>query len=234
MLSERVRGVRDSPVEDEPEGLPAREGDEVAHVDRVGVRVLDQVVVVQLVGRDQAPGEQIVFLEPAETARPRRSIGRNGRARSGDRSGNDSPSREIPAGYGEVFKQILEYLHSTISEIKRAPKPFVAAVERGAVLACQFGMAAFAVPYFFVYDPSILGLNVTWVQIVLSFITAIAGGICASVAMLGYFSARINVIERLLFALAAVLFMNSDWRIDLAAVDRLVHHATILELNVES
>ena len=32
-------------------------------------------------------------------------------------------------GYGEIFKQILEYIHSTISEIKRAPKPFVAAVD---------------------------------------------------------------------------------------------------------
>ena len=32
--------------------------------------------------------------------------------------------REIPGGYGERFKQILEYLHSTISEIRRAPKPF--------------------------------------------------------------------------------------------------------------
>ena len=25
-------------------------------------------------------------------------------------------------GYGEIFKQILEYIHSTISEIRRAPK----------------------------------------------------------------------------------------------------------------
>src|SRR5450631_3588722 len=38
-------------------------------------------------------------------------------------------SRETPKGYGEVFKQILEYIHSTISEIKRAPKPFVASVD---------------------------------------------------------------------------------------------------------
>ena len=28
--------------------------------------------------------------------------------------------RAVPAGYGERFKQILEYLHSTISEIRRA------------------------------------------------------------------------------------------------------------------
>src|SRR5690349_9523094 len=33
-------------------------------------------------------------------------------------------ARTVPGGYGEVFKQILEYLHSTISEIRRATKPF--------------------------------------------------------------------------------------------------------------
>jgi 2-(1,2-epoxy-1,2-dihydrophenyl)acetyl-CoA isomerase len=45
-----------------------------------------------------------------------------------------------PAGYGEVFKQILEYIHSTISEIKRAPKPFIAAVD-GVAAAGGFGIA---------------------------------------------------------------------------------------------
>ncbi|HTR20009.1 MAG TPA: enoyl-CoA hydratase-related protein [Gemmatimonadales bacterium] len=45
-----------------------------------------------------------------------------------------------PQGYGESFKQILEYLHSTISEIKRAPKPFIAAVD-GIAAAGGFGIA---------------------------------------------------------------------------------------------
>jgi 2-(1,2-epoxy-1,2-dihydrophenyl)acetyl-CoA isomerase len=48
--------------------------------------------------------------------------------------------REIPSGYGEVFKQILEYLHSTISEMRRAPKPFIAAVD-GMAAAGGFGLA---------------------------------------------------------------------------------------------
>ena len=43
-------------------------------------------------------------------------------------------------GYGEVFKQILEYIHSTISEIRRAPKPFIAAVD-GIAAAGGFGLA---------------------------------------------------------------------------------------------
>lgn len=49
-------------------------------------------------------------------------------------------ARGIPRGFGEVFKQILEYLHSTISEIRRAPKPFIAAID-GIAAAGGFGLA---------------------------------------------------------------------------------------------
>lgn len=49
-------------------------------------------------------------------------------------------ARPADGGFGPVFKQILEYLHSTISEIKRAPKPFVAAVD-GMAAAGGFGLA---------------------------------------------------------------------------------------------
>jgi 2-(1,2-epoxy-1,2-dihydrophenyl)acetyl-CoA isomerase len=49
-------------------------------------------------------------------------------------------ARETPSGYGERFKQIHEYLHSTIAEIRRAPKPFIAAVD-GIAAAGGFGLA---------------------------------------------------------------------------------------------
>jgi 2-(1,2-epoxy-1,2-dihydrophenyl)acetyl-CoA isomerase len=49
-------------------------------------------------------------------------------------------ARDVPDGYGERFKQILEYLHSTISEIRRAPKPVIAAVD-GIAAAGGFGLA---------------------------------------------------------------------------------------------
>jgi 2-(1,2-epoxy-1,2-dihydrophenyl)acetyl-CoA isomerase len=52
------------------------------------------------------------------------------------KTANDRPAE----GFGELFKQILEYLHSTISEIKRAPKPFIAAVD-GIAAAGGFGLA---------------------------------------------------------------------------------------------
>jgi len=49
-------------------------------------------------------------------------------------------ARLTPDGAGERFKQILEYLHSTIAEIRRAPKPFIAAVD-GVAAAGGFGLA---------------------------------------------------------------------------------------------
>jgi 2-(1,2-epoxy-1,2-dihydrophenyl)acetyl-CoA isomerase len=46
----------------------------------------------------------------------------------------------VASSPGPVFKQILEYIHSTISEIRRAPKPFIAAVD-GVAAAGGFGIA---------------------------------------------------------------------------------------------
>lgn len=45
-----------------------------------------------------------------------------------------------PPGPGAIFKQVLEYVNSTIVEIRRAPKPFVAAVE-GVAAAGGLGLA---------------------------------------------------------------------------------------------
>ena len=55
----------------------------------------------------------------------------------GDRGGEDAGGEP---SIGDGFKEILEYLHSTISEIRRAPKPFVAAVD-GVAAAGGFGIA---------------------------------------------------------------------------------------------
>ncbi len=68
----------------------------------------------------------------------------------GDALGYLQPEGRADAqGYGRVFKQILEYIHSTISEIRRAPKPFVASVGGpaaagglGIAMACDLVVAA--------------------------------------------------------------------------------------------
>lgn len=60
--------------------------------------------------------------------------------RGGGDAGDLAYLKPSQSGYGEVFKQILEYIHSTISEIRRAQKPFIAAVD-GIAAAGGFGLA---------------------------------------------------------------------------------------------
>ncbi|MEI6667831.1 MAG: enoyl-CoA hydratase-related protein [Acidobacteriota bacterium] len=60
--------------------------------------------------------------------------------RSGDLAYLSPGARPAETGYGAVFKQILEYIHSTISEIKRSSKPFIAAVD-GMAAAGGLGIA---------------------------------------------------------------------------------------------
>jgi 2-(1,2-epoxy-1,2-dihydrophenyl)acetyl-CoA isomerase len=49
-------------------------------------------------------------------------------------------ARPTSRSFGSVFKQILEYIHSTISELRRAPKPVVSAVD-GVAAAGGLGLA---------------------------------------------------------------------------------------------
>jgi len=49
-------------------------------------------------------------------------------------------AKEVQTRCGEAFKEILEYTHAAISEIRRAPKPFIAVVE-GVAAAGGFGLA---------------------------------------------------------------------------------------------
>ena len=49
-------------------------------------------------------------------------------------------ARAVSCGYGKIFKHILTSLHDTIAEIRRAQKPFIAAVD-GAAAAGGFGVA---------------------------------------------------------------------------------------------
>jgi len=92
--------------------------------------------------REGGMPHELRYLQPAATESGRgqapplpRSADRNSEVGAGL-----VPALSPPAKYGAIFKQILEYLHSTISEIRRAGKPFIAAVD-GVAAAGGFGLA---------------------------------------------------------------------------------------------
>ena len=73
------------------------------------------------------------------------------------------PPAGTPTQFGDVFKQILEYIHSAISEIRRAPKPFIAAVDGmaaagglGIAMACDLVMASERASFEWAYSKTAL------------------------------------------------------------------------------
>ena len=73
------------------------------------------------------------------------------------------PPEGAPIQFGEVFKQILEYIHSAISEIRRAPKPFIAAVDGvaaagglGIAMACDLVVASERATFEWAYSKTAL------------------------------------------------------------------------------
>lgn len=74
---------------------------------------------------------------------------------------------------------------------------------RTALTACRLGLAAFLVPYMFVYAPQLLLVGST-PRIVLAAITAMVGVVALAASMVGWLRVRANLLERGLLLLAAL------------------------------
>lgn len=70
----------------------------------------------------------------------------------------------------------------------------------------RFGWSAYLIPFLFVYSPSLIMRGSTW-QIILTFVTAIAGVWMVSVAVMGYLSRPLVVPVRLAFLLLGLALL---------------------------
>jgi len=73
--------------------------------------------------------------------------------------------------------------------------------------ACRLGIAAFIVPYMFVYAPSLLAIGES-TEIALATVTALIGVLALAAASVGYFIRKANVIERIVFLCAALTLIK--------------------------
>ncbi len=158
--------------------------------------------------------------------------------------------RATPDGFGAIFRQILEYLHSTISEIRRAPKPFVAAVDGacgagglGLALACDLVVASerstFEYAYFKTglsgaesttfFLPKLVGLrraaDMAFLNSRLSARDAERIGLISAVYADDAFEAEVGALaERLASGPTAAMAAAKRLMNEAAGVDRLDHH----------
>ncbi len=81
--------------------------------------------------------------------------------------------------------------------------------------ASKLAIAAYLVPYIFVYSPSLLMIDSTWLRTIWILITSVIGIIGVGSAVFGYFLRKESWLERLLFFATGVLLIIPSSRSDL-------------------
>src|SRR5690625_5052949 len=83
---------------------------------------------------------------------------------------------------------------------------------KSGVTAVKLAIAAFIVPYIFIYNPILVLVDVTAVSLILSVITAVIGMIAVSSSVIGFFNTHSKVFERfILFAGGLALILPGIW-----------------------
>jgi TRAP-type uncharacterized transport system fused permease subunit len=84
-------------------------------------------------------------------------------------------------------------------------------------LAWRFALAAFLLPYMFVYNPALLLLGGAG-ECILASITSIIGAVCLSASVVGYLNRKLTWFWRMVSFAAALLLIKPGWITDLVGV----------------
>lgn len=75
------------------------------------------------------------------------------------------------------------------------------------IQATRLAIAAFLIPYIFVFSPRILMIDSTPMLLIFDIFTALIGITCVASSLTGYFKTHMSIIERLLFAAGGILML---------------------------
>jgi len=76
--------------------------------------------------------------------------------------------------------------------------------------ASRLAIAAFIIPYIFVYSPEILLVDVTFLHLAFILVTALIGIIAVASGLTGFFQAKMNPLERILFIGGGVMMVTTS------------------------
>ena len=88
---------------------------------------------------------------------------------------------------------------------------------RIAVIAVKYGLVAFVVPYFFAFDPALLGIGSPGAIVEVA-ITATIGAMALAAALQGWVLIKATLIQRALLCVGAVMLMKSGLESDAAGL----------------
>lgn len=86
------------------------------------------------------------------------------------------------------------------------------------VTASKLAIAAFIIPYIFVFNPALLLINTTPLQVVQIVITSVIGMIGIGAAMEGYFLTNANKLERVAFLIGGLLLVDPGLLTDIIGI----------------
>lgn len=76
--------------------------------------------------------------------------------------------------------------------------------------AARLAVAAFIIPYIFVYSPQLLLVDVTFFELIFIVATSLIGIIAVAAALTGYFTKRMNIIERVIFVVGGIAMVTTS------------------------
>lgn len=86
------------------------------------------------------------------------------------------------------------------------------------VIATKLAIAAFIIPYVFVYSPQLLLIDSTPAGVALNFISASLGMVAIGSAMIGFFQANMNIFERVIFLIGGLMLIDPGSTTDVIGI----------------
>ena len=88
---------------------------------------------------------------------------------------------------------------------------------RTGVQASRLAIAAFIIPYIFVFSPELLLVNVTFFHLIFILITSIIGIVTVAAGLTGFFKTKMNILERVLFIGGGIMMVTTSLIVNLIA-----------------
>ena len=121
----------------------------------------------------------------------------------------------IGTGYNVLPAHLFTFYFGIIADI--TPPVALAAMAGAAIAksdplktgmeATKIAIAAFVVPFIFVYSPQMLMLNAAWHEVVLIAITALIGMFGLGMGVEGYYDSKLNILQRLMAVAGGLLLI---------------------------
>lgn len=101
---------------------------------------------------------------------------------------------------------------------------------RTAFQAARLAIAAFIIPYIFVYSPQMLLINATPLNVIIMLITSLVGIIAIAAALTNYFITNMSIVDRISFVIGGLLLITTSVMLNVFGF-AIIALAVLLQVN---